>query len=348
MTGTALRLAVDLGLHWEADQSDLGFRELNDRRCLWWSAYQFDRMLCITIGRPFGIQEPGINVALPELRPFDIDQEPHTFTVNARRAHNSLITMTRLESEIKHVLYGHLLQASPAYPKPNYRVWLPDIQSRLVNWCTTLPHPGDADPASIFASQEYWDAIYNNALLFLYRPNSLAPRPTADAIHGYFNAACKVIASIKTLHRQRKIDILWKWTHHLFMAGLALLYCIWGPHGLRDTMDSRVCISTLQTCESTLSAIAERWGGAEGCRDAFEALSTISIELLITSSIERIDRTRFEEQLQALQDIYPPMMPGMATSDDTLAMLSTDGYGFGEYLNSFAQWPQTDFAGLWS
>lgn len=348
LTGTALRLAVDLGLHWEAERTNLSFRELNDRRCLWWSAYQFDRMLCITIGRPFGIQEPGINVALPELRPFDADQEPHPFTVHARKAHNALIIITRLESEIKHVLYGHLLYASPAYPKPDYLIWLPDITSRLNDWHTALPYPGEADPASIFASQEYWDAVYNNALLFLYRPNSLAPHPTTDVIQSYFKTACKVIASIKTLYRQRKIDIVWKWTHHLFMAGLALLYCVWGPQSLRIDLDTRKCISALQTCESTLSAIAERWNGAVGCRDAFEALSTITIEWLITSTAERVNRTQFEEQLQAVQDKIPPMLPGMAATDDTLAMLSTDGYGFGEYLNSFAQWPQTEFADLWS
>ena len=348
LTGTALRLAIDLGLHWEAQQTDLSFRELNDRRCLWWSAYQFDRMLCITIGRPFGIQEPGINVALPELRPFNANQEPHSFTVNARKAHNSLIVMTRLESEIKHVLYGHLLHASPAYPKADYRIWLPDISSRLNNWRTTLPRPSDADPASVFALQAYWDAIYNNALLFLHRPNPLAPQVTSDVMHIYFNAACKVIASVRTLHRQRKIDIVWKWTHHLFMAGLALLYCVWDSQGLRDHIDLKTCIPTLQMCASTLSAIAERWSGAVGCRDAFEALSTITTDWLITSSAETAGRAQFERQLQALQHQLPPMLPGMAATDDTLAMLSTDGSGFGEYLNSFAQWPQTEFADLWS
>jgi hypothetical protein len=348
LTGTALRLAIDLGLHWEPERTDMNFRQLNDRRCLWWSAYQFDRMLCITIGRPFGIQEPGINVALPELRPFHTSQEPHPFTVNARKAHNSLICMTRLESEIKHVLYGHLLLASPAYPKPDHCVWLPDIQSRLDSWRATLPPPSDADPASIFAHQEFWDAIYHNALLFLHRPNSLAPHPTADILRSYFNAACKVIASIKTLHRRRKIDIVWKWTHQLFMAGLALLYCVWGSQGLREDMDLKICIPSLQACASTLSAISERWSGAVGCRDVFEALSSITTDWLITNSAERASRMRFEEQLQALQDRIPPIVPGFDATGDALTMLSTDGYGFGEYLNSFAQWPQAEFADLWT
>ncbi|KAF2633251.1 hypothetical protein BU25DRAFT_2478 [Macroventuria anomochaeta] len=86
---------------------------------------------------------------------------------------------------------------------------------------------------------------------------------------------------------------MWKWTH-LFMAGLALLYCVWDSQGLRDQIDLKTCILILQTCAPTLSATSERWSGAVGCRDAFEALSTITTDWLITDSAERAIHAQFE------------------------------------------------------
>jgi hypothetical protein len=84
--GVAVRLAVDLGLHYE-DGKDLetglgvtapqketvakekGRREyVRDlRRRLWWCTYSFDRLVSLCVGRPFGISDQVITTGFPSL-----------------------------------------------------------------------------------------------------------------------------------------------------------------------------------------------------------------------------------------------------------------------------------------
>ncbi len=61
-----------------------------------------------------------------------------------------------------------------------------------------------------------------------------------------FDATCKLIASIKILQREGKVDVLWKSVHHLFMAGLGVIYCLWYSKEIRDRHSTRSSISTLK------------------------------------------------------------------------------------------------------
>ncbi|KAK0643601.1 fungal-specific transcription factor domain-containing protein [Cercophora newfieldiana] len=86
--GVAVRLAVDLGLHYEdgkdvessfggatSQQSEetmaqlRGHREwMRDRRRrLWWCTYSFDRLVSVCVGRPFGISDQVITTEFPSL-----------------------------------------------------------------------------------------------------------------------------------------------------------------------------------------------------------------------------------------------------------------------------------------
>lgn len=183
LAGVALRLCIDMGLHWESEEQllDMDPVILDEHRRLWYSTYQFDRMLSITLGRPFGIIDESTRVQLPD--PWIVcrqssGHEPNQFDIHNQRAHNHLFTMSKLESEIKHVQHSQSWALKIAYPRPDYSAWVQDIQPRLREWRSTIPQPSDAHPSSIFAYQAYWDAIYNNAVLLLHRPNSKALRPS--------------------------------------------------------------------------------------------------------------------------------------------------------------------------
>lgn len=347
LAGIALRISIDIGLHWETEEQRLNMDPilLHDRRRLWYSTYQFDRVLCITLGRPFGIIEESMRVPLPN--PWAIprqprDQEHNEFDIHNQRAHNHLFRLSQLESEIKHVQHTQAFARIIAYPKANYSVWLRDIQPRLEEWYATIPEPSRAHPSSIFAYQAYWDMIYNNSILLLHRPNATVPQASSDTFRTSFEASCKLIASIKALQREGKIDVLWKSVHQLFMAGLGVIYDLWHSKEIRDRYPVTNSISTLQSCTSTLSALAESFPGAAGCRDAFEILSAATVDWLVNSDAEEIRRTRhdFEKQAEDLLQQLQPARDGNETNTiDMSTMLSSENFAFSEMLSSAAQWP---------
>lgn len=87
IVGVAMRLAVDLGLHYEdgvgldsgskdgsqvqqrIDARERGRREwIRDmRRRLWWCVYSFDRLVATCVGRPFGISDQAISTEFPSM-----------------------------------------------------------------------------------------------------------------------------------------------------------------------------------------------------------------------------------------------------------------------------------------
>jgi hypothetical protein len=353
LTGTALRLCIDMGLHWETDDQavNMSAAMLYDRRRLWYSTYQFDRILCITLGRPFGIIDESIRVPLPNPWAINHGTPASEFDIHSQRAHNHLFLLSRLESEIKHVQHSQLWATKIAYPRANYPVWVQDIQPRLEEWYATIPPTNRAHPSSIFANQAYWDYIYNNALLLLYRPNGSSTTgshmTSPDATILAFAASCQLIASIKTLQREGHVDMLWKTAHHLFMAGLGVIYSLWQSKDVRDKTPRGSSVSALQSCASTLSALAESFPGVAGCRDAFDTLSSATLNWLVNDNAGEPPphdghHQEFRKQAEDLLQQLQPTRPGYGGSAMNMSdMLTTDGFLFSEMLSSAAQWPES-------
>jgi len=351
LTGIALRLCIDMGLHWENEGQplDITLESLYERRRLWYSAYQFDRVLGITLGRPFGITDESMQVPLPNpwatLR-LPLAPGQNDIDIHHQRAHNHLFSMARLESEIKHVQQSRTWPTKLAYPKPNFTSWLQDIQPRIQEWRSTIPTPHKAHPSSIFANQAYWDAIFNNCILLLHRPTSSAQYLPTETLIVSHEAARNLIASIRILQREGKLDVLWRSVHQLFMAGLTIVHGLWQSKEVRDRQPVSSSISVLQSCASTLSAMSETFAGASGCRDVFDTLSAVTVDWLVTNDAEQTlqSRVEFEKQVEDLLQQLNPLKEAVYMNDtsgmDMSDMLSTNIFSFGEMLSSAAQWPE--------
>jgi hypothetical protein len=346
LAGTALRLCIDIGLHWETEEQSINLEPevLHERRRLWYATYQFDRVLCITLGRPFGIIEESTRVPLPNpwINRRGLGREPFKYDVHNQRAHNHLFSMSKLESEIRHVLHNQTWAPKLAYPRVNFQAWIQDIHPRLQEWYTTVPQPNKAHPSSIFSHQAYWDTIYYSAILLLYRPHSEVQHLSDQVLFISFEASCKLIASIKVLQRERKIDIMWKSVHQLFMAGLGVIYSLWHSKEIRAQNPVSKCISTLQSCALTLTALSESFQGAAGCRDTFDVLTAATVDWLVTADTEQERRKglEFEKQVKELLNQFQPSRDAASevNADGMSAIFSADN--FSEMLSYAAQWPE--------
>jgi hypothetical protein len=194
--------------------------------------------------------------------------------------------MAKLVSEIKHVHQSQSWPSKIGYPKPNFARWVHDIQPRLQEWYSTIPTPAKAHPSSIFANLAYWETIYHNSILLLYRPHSSIQRTSTEALSISHDAACAFIANIKILQREGKLDVLWRSVHHLLMAGLTVINGLWQSKEIRENNPVSSSISTFQSCASTLSAMSENFPVDMGCRDTFETLSSATIDWLVTNDAE--------------------------------------------------------------
>jgi hypothetical protein len=354
LSGTALRLCIEMGLHWEAGSASKFDPAVQDeRRRLFWASYNFDRALVITLGRPFGIIDQSINTGLPD--PWlnvTNRQEPRNPTgfdeidIHHKRAANHLTALYKLQSEIKQVCYQQMKGASLAFPLPDYNLWIRDILPRLEQWKANTPPLDKAHPQSIFASQHWWDAMYSSALLLLYRPNPLVPCLTPSSLNICFEVSCSIITSIKMLYREQRIETPWTWVHRLILAGLTMVYCVWHSDEVLNRISFQDLMDTTQRCSSVLAALAERFPGAAGCRDAFEMLSVTTLKWFVAkdSHVMHQEESSFSRFLQTIQQ-QADSSAGMNTrtsrpqEDDSMLLLPEDPLEFGESLASAAQWP---------
>lgn len=353
LTGIALRLAVDLGLHWETSHIlALPPPLLNRRRRLYWAVYRLDRFLAITLGRPFGIAELSMNTGYPDPHvPGDAHAPADVAGVDMfnQRCANHIVKLYRLESEIKHVLY-HQLQGSSslAYPRADYGLWFRDIQSRLRGWRDEVPIlNGIVHRESIYSMDSWWEAHHCSAMLLLHRPNPLVPSPTTESLQTCFDTARRSIQAIKTLQREGRISIIWAWVHHLFLSGLVMIYCLWESVTVRTSASMVDVMTASQDCASTLTALTERFADAGGCRDTFEKLSSTTMKWLLDRD-KRAD-TEAALQLPALGSEFDALknpVPFSSTAWQANGMPSffpSEPIDFAHFLNMAAEWE--DYAG---
>lgn len=108
MIGVAMRTAIDLGLHREAEYVHLGPEDSQRRRRLFWSVYLMDRSIARLLGRPFNIAEHEIDVRLP----YDYDEHSSTQHAAQQLFHEQpssasakvflpIIRLVRLKSQIQ-------------------------------------------------------------------------------------------------------------------------------------------------------------------------------------------------------------------------------------------------------
>jgi hypothetical protein len=303
LVGVSVRMCIDLGLHTETQEQTLAMdvQQLQERRRLFYSAYHFDRMLSITLGRPFGLVDDSMAVPLPHPWTRSIlDSQRYRDEVYYQRAHNHMFSMSVLESEIRLVRQNQSYAPTLTRPKINYSTWRADIQPRLQEWYDTVPSTGKAHPSSVFAMQAFWDSMYNNALLLLFRPYTTAMVSTEEDISITFNASCDLISNIAVLQDAGKCESLWKTVHHLFMAGLGVIYALWQSKEVRGRTTQEENSAVLRSCASLLSAMAVTFPAASSCRDVFESLAVATTTFLSSHDAEEVRRKHagFDQRLR--------------------------------------------------
>ncbi|KEF56202.1 uncharacterized protein A1O9_07783 [Exophiala aquamarina CBS 119918] len=327
LVGTAARMCFELGLHRESvfsspengvavmDEGTFEDSEVN-RRCFW-CVLAMDRITSITLGRPLAIHLDDFDTELPRSEAHIVVSPDNSLSPlepigsapwQLRTAIFVLIVRYRVIcgkvlSSLHNVIRSRM---SAAFDYESRRGFLIEELEAWRSDTLTMPFGGslsDSDRSS-FRTREWYDLLYQNAILMLYRPSpSLHDVPqTAEALQRIFDAAQKSIGIYAYLHKSRRINYSSITLHAAFIAGLSYIYAVRSHFQSRRrdlssnisllSQNSASClpadptinqiVNTTRDCSNVLVAVSERWSTARNAHQVFDRLS----DALLTDVIE--------------------------------------------------------------
>ncbi|KAJ5498511.1 C6 transcription factor [Penicillium expansum] len=123
MIGLAMRTAIDLGLHRKAYETNMDPFTTQMRRRLFWTVYYLERVVSMSLGRPFSISDRHIDLDLP-LEVDDDIEDPTLLTAPLDPTKTTTLTfaiylfkLRRIDSRIQHKIYRADRPLSSLRPK---------------------------------------------------------------------------------------------------------------------------------------------------------------------------------------------------------------------------------------
>ena len=271
MIGLAMRTAIDLGLHRKANELNMHPFTVQLRRRLFWTVYYLERVVSMSLGRPFSISDRHIDLELPLDVDDDVDDPALLALPQSATKTTSLtfaiylIKLRRIDSRIQHKIYRADRPLTSLRPK------MDALYLELEQW---------KDSAFLRFSglnYDYQMLHYNRAVRLLIQP-FLPLLPITDPYyHICLRAAGDICQSHQRLHQTLEYGHSFLAVQTVFMAGITLLYALW-TH--TDQVWSVRMSNDIRACSTVLFVMGERASWVKKYRDAFELLVNATMEKL--------------------------------------------------------------------
>ncbi|KAL1907777.1 hypothetical protein Sste5344_006404 [Sporothrix stenoceras] len=323
LVGIGARLIIELGLHLKQRRFNdsvpgapgiVIFEEEMRRRCFW-CLYNLDRVVSFTLGRPVVIRDEEVNTPLPSPQDdscFGPDRpiilSPGTDNSDASKTSPFLhvLHIRRTSGQILGMFYNaRNLDDVPMEERRRVRrefeVWLQKWQRDTEN--LKLSNDDGQTFGTCFTSPEWYTAVYNNAILLLYRPSPYMPHLTRAAdtegempdLLKLFNAGRNCIMAYSELHNKRRLNYSWITMHGIFIAGLSFIYSVGrilqDPGMREDVPDFLTVVDVTRACSNILAVICERWNVSRRSCELFNKLSNAVIKDTLHAMVRRDSRT---------------------------------------------------------
>lgn len=278
MIGLAMRTAIDLGLHRRANELNLEPFVAQMRRRLFWTVYYLERVVSMSLGRPFSISDRHIDLDLP----LDVDddvEDPTLITTSPIPNQPTTLTfaififkLRRIDSRIQHKIYR------ADRPLPTLRPKMDPLYLELEQWKeSALMRFSGSD-------LDYPMLHYNRAVRLLIQP-FLPLLPITDPYYQIcLRAAGEICQSHKRLHQTLEYGHSFLAVQTVFMAGITLLYALW-TH--TEQVWNVSMSNDIRACSTVLFVMGERSAWVKKYRDAFELLVNAAMEKLQGNEIAR-------------------------------------------------------------
>lgn len=282
LAGLAMRKLVQYGFHRKQPVTEQQAWNYEFRKRLFWSSYNYEKLMSLSLGRPFSVADSFIDIPFPlsiefptEPTPDDIyklyqlqlgqekdpgfDQEISCFTsfINTSK-------VRQIESRIHLLFYS----VNKCFPMADT---FENLISDINNWYNSLPSRQEFD--SVMKGREsydYFELLYHRARLILFLPNIMRnAHKERDVV---LNEACfsagKICTSYKSIYRDSILEFSIVALHTVFLAGVTMVYYLrnkGSPLFMNIQHDIRAC-------SSLLFVFSERWSEAKAYSDLFDSI----------------------------------------------------------------------------
>ena len=317
------------------------------------------RVVSITLGRPIALHLEAIDVEMPSAdndRIINSELPPWmALDVNRTSIFVHISNYRLLCGKIMSTLHS---PKKDGHNEAEVRSRRKDLASKLDEWKRRTPElrPQTGQTVELccrqssFLSKEWYDVIYHNAILMLFRPcPMLSDTGNPDTLRKLFESSKEAILLYSSLHRSRQINYSWITLHSVFMAGLTYLYALSRHFRQRRRQSPNVAVleayptaieivNDTRACSNVLVAVSERWDSLRSCHEVFDRLSDAvladAIKYQCSVAVSR-DRSQVSTVFVSSTTDIPPRSNSSATQE----YFSDSGRL--PYNNS---WLNTDFA----
>lgn len=260
LSGLAIRKMTQVGLHRYTIPTLKTSKEYEMKKRLFWSIYSFEKILCLTLGRPASISDDEIDVPYPlnidsletltneELLHLQIEQQRIQYeTQNHRVLHPAKVSLTyyliqlcqvrEIEARISRL---ERMMSIPINLKNvrtqvsisgKYITQFNKIQQDLEIWRKQLPSPQEFNEGMQNQIHfQYLVMCYHRAKVFLYLARIMQNQTKDEEMSSVFCETCEaaggVCRSYMIISKGQVFAYSMFTLHTLFLVGILLTYCI--------------------------------------------------------------------------------------------------------------------------
>ncbi|OAA59731.1 c6 zinc finger domain containing protein [Niveomyces insectorum RCEF 264] len=263
--GLAMQTCIDHGLHLESSYAaESSLFQSQKKRRLFWSVYLLERIIALSLRRPFSIADHDIETRIP------VEGE-ETFLVQDSGANNSPVDASQAEPGGRLLMWTKFIQIKRFESRIQTDVYclnetrqqrfakIEPLLASLDVWIQSLPYLPESE-------RSYLHLQWNKAVSQLLRPFLSMMRSNNPLIARCLTASGQVCDIFKRMHQRDSYGHSFVSAHSTFIAGVTMCYCLF----LAPNHFSNSVANSLRACSSTMFVIAERFHKLRKHRDILE------------------------------------------------------------------------------
>ncbi|KAF2206250.1 hypothetical protein CERZMDRAFT_53539 [Cercospora zeae-maydis SCOH1-5] len=268
LVGTAARLAVGMGFHCEAAYQGLSKEDVARRKRLFFSIYMMDRLVSITLGRPFSLHEDDIDImpfAIDICDEHDIDPDlPQSSLCKPPQAVTAhILRLRKIANDIATKVYCKRVVAR--FSDGERQEVLASLHRDLVDWRQSVPFPlPNLHRLVPQGCMSWYDLNFCTHLTALYRPSPLFPTLDVARVAILAEASAMAVRHASSMHLQKRLSFNWLTMLTLYNSVIALLYSVTvQPQSIATTVARSSAIEDLELAMQMFKVLGQKFPAAK-------------------------------------------------------------------------------------